>query len=539
MTTQDEIQKKKQKEEADLEAHRVNIFLHAENVRVFDQPHDRQLPVTIVTGFLGSGKTTLLRHILTNKSNLRIAAAVNDFAELNIDENLIRHQNKANKLLELSNGCVCCHLLDDLKSAVWQMLGGAGSSSSSDLDLDAINYLVIETSGVSDPYRIIKTLDAKFGKCYRARLDSVVTVVDVDQMIDSLGEPMSQAALAQLECADVIMLNKVDLLKDPEQDCQTLEQRIRTFNESAVFHRTNHCHIPLSAILDVQLPDITARGGGPITHEGSEVPIYVSATGGALRRTSSLSAMTTTKTTQHDDFVSISVSLTDRPLSLERLQQFVTSSLVQRLTRMKGVVWVDACPGYRCVLHLSGRGRLGFHLDGKWTGPPQSETVCIGRSSTFDATELEQQFRSCQSSLTTADDSPRNKNKNNSGLEILKNCQEFIILESACTVTNGLIHFRLVGTKVYGYTEEEIERDLRIDTDAMNRDLADAVNASVDRPKAFLAYTTHAMDDNRQRLVLCHVGQGDPANNVEVLLREAKECLATHFRNVQVCKCGA
>ena len=101
----------------------------------------------------------------------------------------------------------------------------------------------------------------------------------------------------------------------------------------------------------------------------------------------------------------------------------------------------------------------------------------------------------------------------------------------------------------------EIEQNLRIDTDAMNRDLADAVNASVDKPKAFLTYTlistlsqssgnggsswNQGGGDSSSRIVLCCSGVGEPANNLEVLVREAKSVLSTHFRNVQVCKCGA
>lgn len=127
------------------------------------------LPVTIVTGFLGAGKTTLLNHVLNNKSNLRIAAAINDFASLNIDERLVRSKNhqQEQEIVELSNGCVCCHLLQDLQAAVWKLLQNNND------DLDSVNYLIVETSGVSDPCEIIRTLDAKFGKCFRARLDSV------------------------------------------------------------------------------------------------------------------------------------------------------------------------------------------------------------------------------------------------------------------------------------------------------------------------------------------------------------------------------
>ena len=103
-----------------LELNRFKMTLHAENVRVFSAHRKPQLPVVVVTGFLGSGKTTLLRHLLTNKQNLRIAAAVNDFASLNIDESLIRGmpaQAQASRVVELSNGCVCCSLMGSLKKA--------------------------------------------------------------------------------------------------------------------------------------------------------------------------------------------------------------------------------------------------------------------------------------------------------------------------------------------------------------------------------------------------------------------------------------
>ena len=380
--------------EADVEASRVNIFLHAENTRIFSNDHlDRRLPVTLVTGHLGSGKTTLLKHILTNRSNLRIAAAINDFAELNIDEKLVKNvADGAERVVELSNGCVCCHLLDDLKDAVFKLLETGGA-----VDTDEVNYLVVETSGVTDPMSVIRTLDAKFGKCFRARLDAVVTVIDSDQFLHS---PLpSSEAIAQLQAADIVLMNKVDLLRENGADLDLVEGRIRSYNSTAEIHRTVRSSIPLDRILDVSPADDGRAGGDaviPITHERTKVPLYVSSTGGALRRDASSSVGGSSNGShllaKSSGYSSLSVTLADRPLSLAKLQQFVTSPRVQKLARMKGVLWIYGFDHYRCILHLSGRGRLGFELDGKWAGPPASELAFIGPR--LD-TDLEAGFGNC------------------------------------------------------------------------------------------------------------------------------------------------
>ena len=527
--------------EADVEASRVNIFLHAENTRIFSNDHlDRRLPVTLVTGHLGSGKTTLLKHILTNRSNLRIAAAINDFAELNIDEKLVKNvADGAERVVELSNGCVCCHLLDDLKSAVFKLLETGGA-----VDTDAVNYLVVETSGVTEPMSVIRTLDAKFGKCFRARLDAVVTVIDSDQFLHC---PLSSSeAIAQLQAADIVLMNKVDLLRENGTDLDLVEGRIRSYNPTAEIHRTIRSSIPLDRILDVSPANDGGAGGDtviPITHERTKVPLYVSSTGGALRRDASSSIGGSSHGShllaKSSGYSSLSVTLADRPLSLAKLQQFVTSPRVQKLARMKGVLWIHGMGNYRCILHLSGRGRLGFELDGKWAGPPASELAFIGPR--LD-TDLEAEFGKCCIDKVGMSGENSSDEIHDGMLQKLGGSKEFEIVEGSTENNDNsdITFFRISGSKYYNYTDEEIERDLRIDTNAMNLDLADAINASVANEngcKGFIAHTIISDQKGKQRTVLCYSG-GEPANNFALLKKLAQEVLATCFRNVSDCRCG-
>ena len=154
---------------------KCNLFVHRENA-AWGQKRKR-LPVTLVTGFLGAGKTTLLRFVLSNKENLRIAAAVNDFAAVNIDAQLVAKESTGEgsgrgNVIALTNGCLCCSIAKDFRTAVWTLM--------QECDKGNVDYLVIETSGVSDPLASIRALEEDFGKMYRVRLDSVVTVVDID-----------------------------------------------------------------------------------------------------------------------------------------------------------------------------------------------------------------------------------------------------------------------------------------------------------------------------------------------------------------------
>ena len=207
----------------------------SDSSQVMDAPK-QGLPVTIITGFLGSGKTTLLNHILSNQSGLKTAVLVNEFGEIGIDNELIISTGE--DMVELSNGCICCTINNDLVEAVYKVLERQ----------DKVDYLVVETTGLADPLPVALTF---LGTELRdlTRLDSIITVVDAANY--SLDLFNSQAAHSQIAYGDVIMLNKADLVD--EADLDALEVRIRDIKDGARILRTTRSQVPIPLILSVGL----------------------------------------------------------------------------------------------------------------------------------------------------------------------------------------------------------------------------------------------------------------------------------------------
>ena len=226
-----------------------NLYDHREKMSW--APKKRHLPVTLVTGFLGAGKTTLLNHVLTNKHNLRIAAAVNDFAAINIDSQIVRGNKAHDSVVALTNGCLCCSISGEFQSAVWELL--------QDADIGKIDYLLIETSGVTDPQATIATLEQDYGKMYRIRLDTVVTVVDTDALASKLsGDKGTEgdggilgavAADSQLKCADVVLLNKRDLVTAKQFENARLW--VQSHVPGVQVYGCQKCAVPLHYIMEV------------------------------------------------------------------------------------------------------------------------------------------------------------------------------------------------------------------------------------------------------------------------------------------------
>ena len=194
------------------------------------------IAVTVLTGFLGSGKTTTLNHLLTQNHGQRFAVIVNEFGEIGIDEDLILHVD--DDVLEINNGCLCCTTRGDLDRVLMKILDRR----------DDFSRVIIETTGLADPAPIASTLMAQQGHRYFYELDGVVTLVDAHHLLDQLGR--SPEVPRQIGFADVLVLNKLDLVDDPEKLAE-IDRRLKILNPGARIVRTEHGNLDPQILMDI------------------------------------------------------------------------------------------------------------------------------------------------------------------------------------------------------------------------------------------------------------------------------------------------
>ena len=335
------------------------------------------LPVTIITGFLGSGKTTLLNHILTNQQGLKTAVLVNEFGEIGIDNELIIKTDDDN-MVELSNGCICCTINNDLVEAVYKVLERK----------DSIDYLVVETTGLADPLPVAMTF---LGTELRdmTRLDSIITVVDSENF--SLDLFNSEAAYSQIAYGDIILLNKADLVDEANLDA--LEVRIRDIKEGARILRTVKGQAPLAALLSVGLFEsdkyFAEEAKEPDHHDHDAHEDHAACDHDHGKCDHDHEHHHHSNHLENDGFTSVSFE-SDRPFNIRKFQHFLDNQIPTNVFRAKGILWFDESPK-RHIFHLSGKR---FSLDDdQWVGTPKNQLVLIGQGLDHDA--LRSQVENC------------------------------------------------------------------------------------------------------------------------------------------------
>lgn len=302
------------------------------------QDNVKPIPVTILTGFLGAGKTTLLNFILRQQSAYKFGIIVNEVGEIGIDGQLV--ENAAEEMIQLNNGCICCTVRKDLVKGVQRLLQRGG-----------FDYLLIETTGIADPGPVAQTFLNIPQLTKYVRLDSIITVVDAEQIARQMQD--AETAREQIAMADFVLLNKVDLVNEPS--LQQTESLIHDLNPHAEIFRTDHSHVNLTELLDMNAFDVDRKLA--IDPE----------------------FLNELEHRHHSDIASMAFRF-DRPIVIEKFETFIQElSSKEKVYRSKGIISIAGNPR-RAVFH-GVNNRFTIFWDRLWekTETRVSQLVFIGK----------------------------------------------------------------------------------------------------------------------------------------------------------------
>jgi G3E family GTPase len=301
----------------------------------------RQVPVTLLTGFLGAGKTTLLNRILSEEHGLRFAVIENEFGEAGIDSDILIRSDE--QIVEMNNGCICCTVRGDLVRILGQL---AQRRDAGEIGFDRV---IIETTGLADPAPVAQTffVDEEIGRAYR--LDAIVTVVDAlhgPQQLDAHHEAQEQVGFA-----DRILLSKTDLVTPAEADA--LIKRLGTINARANVGVVDFGHTDIAQLLEVggfnldAILEIEPDFLDDVAHE-------------------------------HDDDISSFVFRSTRPFVVGKLEAFLSQMLTEHgadMLRYKGVLNVADMPGR--VVFQGVHMMMGSDVGKPWHSSESRESVMV------------------------------------------------------------------------------------------------------------------------------------------------------------------